>query len=212
MKSDITCERYVEVVEDGFSGGNVIPADFAPTPGNFAKVRENIGKSGKLGQLVANDFTGAIVSAQLVEVDQRTGAKTDYAHVASALEAIRTRVEAKSGGAITVHIIGFAKVIGDISDGARNVLLLFGVSIFVTILLVWHYAGRWKLALSPVLCSLIAVIWQLGGLTALGYGIDPFSILVPFLVFAIGVSHGVQKICTFRNEMFKGHDGPHSAR
>jgi predicted RND superfamily exporter protein len=41
---------------------------------------------------------------------------------------------------------------------------------------------------------------------------DPFSILVPFLVFAIGVSHGVQKICTFRNEMFKGQDGPTAAR
>lgn len=58
---------------------------------------------------------------------------------------------------------------------------------------------------------LVAVVWQLGGLTALGFGIDPFSILVPFLVFAIGVSHGVQKICTFRNEVFAGHDGPTAA-
>ena len=204
--------RYVEVIEDGFSGGNVIPADFTPTPANFAKVRENIIKSGKLGQLVANDFTGAIVSAQLLELDPRTGEKIDYARVADALESIRRRVEAKSGGAISVHIIGFAKVIGDISDGARNVLLLFGVSIFVTILLVWNYAGRWKLALSPVLCSLVAVVWQLGLLTMLGWGIDPFSILVPFLVFAIGVSHGVQKICVFRNEMFKGQDGPAAAQ
>jgi len=65
--------RYIEVVEDGFSGGNVIPADFTPTPANFAKVRENIVKSGKLGQLVANDFSGAIVSAQLLETDPRTG-------------------------------------------------------------------------------------------------------------------------------------------
>lgn len=204
--------RYVEVIEDGFSGGNVIPADFSPTPANFAKVRENIGKSGKLGQLVANDFTGAIVSAQLLEVDPRTGEKIDYARVAHALEAIRTRVEAKSGGAISVHIIGFAKVIGDIGDGARNVLFLFAISIVVTGLLVWNYAGRWKLAMAPVFCSLVAVVWQLGGLTAFGYGIDPFSILVPFLVFAIGVSHGVQKISTFRNEMFKGVDGPTAAR
>ena len=205
--------RYIEVVEDGFSGGNVIPADFVPTANaNFAKVRENIIKSGKLGQLVANDFTGAIVSAQLQEIDPRTGQKIDYARVAEALEKIRQRVEQQSGGAISVHIIGFAKVIGDISDGARNVLFLFAVSIVVTGLLVWDYAGRWKLAAAPVICSLVAVVWQLGGLTAFGYGIDPFSILVPFLVFAIGVSHGVQKISTFRNEMFKGVDGPTAAR
>jgi predicted RND superfamily exporter protein len=204
--------RYIEVIEDGFSGGNVIPADFTPTPANFAKVRENIIKSGKLGQLVANDFTGAIVSAQLLETDPRTGAKVDYQGVADALEAIRHRVEQANGGRISVHIIGFAKVIGDIGDGARNVLFLFAVSIVVTALLVWNYAGRWKLAAAPVVCSLVAVIWQLGALTALGYGIDPFSILVPFLVFAIGVSHGVQKISTFRNEMFKGVDGPTAAR
>lgn len=204
--------RYIEVVEDGFSGGNVIPADFTPTPENFAKVRENIVKSGKLGQLVANDFTGAIVSGQLLEVDPATGTKIDYASVAAALEAIRTRVEADTGGAITVHIIGFAKVIGDIGDGARGVLVLFGISVVVTALLVWFYAGRWKLAAAPVICSLVAVVWQLGGLTALGFGIDPFSILVPFLVFAIGVSHGVQKICTFRNQVFQGLDGPNAAR
>jgi predicted RND superfamily exporter protein len=204
--------RYIEVVEDGFSGGNVIPADFTPSPASFAKVRENIVKSGKLGQLVANDFTGAIVSAQLLEVDPRTGQPVDYARVADGLEAIRRRVESRTNGAVEVRIIGFAKVIGDISDGARNVLFLFATSIVVTGLLVWNYAGRWKLAFAPVLCSLVAVVWQLGGLTALGYGIDPFSILVPFLVFAIGVSHGVQKISTFRNEMFQGHDGPTAAR
>ena len=203
--------RYIEVVEDGISGGNVIPADFTPSPANFARVRENILKSGKLGQLVANDFTGAIISAQLLEIDPRTGEKIDYLRVAAGLEGLRQRIEKETGGTIEVRIIGFAKIIGDISDGARGVLLLFGVSILVTALLVWKYAGRWKLAAAPVVCSLIAVVWQLGGLTALGFGIDPFSILVPFLVFAIGVSHGVQKICTFRNEVFAGHDGPTAA-
>ncbi|OHE78231.1 MAG: RND transporter [Verrucomicrobia bacterium RIFCSPLOWO2_12_FULL_64_8] len=204
--------RYIEVVEDGFSGGNVIPADFQPTPEGLARVRENIIKSGKVGQLVANDFTGALISAQLLEIDPATGSKLDYARVSAAMEAIRSRIEKESAGAVQVHIIGFAKVIGDVAEGARNVLIFFAAAVLVTTLLVWEYAGRWKLAFAPVLCSLVAVVWQLGALTALGYGIDPFSILVPFLVFAIGVSHGVQKVCTFRNEMFKGHDGPSAAR
>ncbi len=204
--------RYIEVVEDGFSGGNVIPADFDYSAESLRRVRENIIKSGRLGQLVANDFTGAIVSAQLLETNPTTGEKIDYQVVADALERIRQRIEQESGGTIRVHIIGFAKVIGDVGDGALGVLTLFGVSILVTTLLVWNYAGRWKLAAAPIVCSLVAVVWQLGALTLLGYGMDPFSMLVPFLVFAIGVSHGVQKICTFRNEMFKGHDGPTAAR
>ena len=64
-----------------------LPADFRPTPENFARVRENIIKSGKLGQLVANDFSGAIVSAQLLEVDPQTGQKLDYMRIAAELEA-----------------------------------------------------------------------------------------------------------------------------
>jgi predicted RND superfamily exporter protein len=126
-------------------------------------VRQNVIKSGKIGQLVANDFTGAIVSAQLLEVDPTTGKKLDYLRVAKALEALRARVERESnGGAVRVHIIGFAKVMGAVGDGARGVLTLFGLSIIITTLLVWYYAGRWKLAGAPVLCSFIAVVWQLG--------------------------------------------------
>ncbi len=206
--------RYIEIVDDGLSAGNIVPAEFpaTPTAEDFARIRDNIVKSGRLGQLVANDFTAAMVIGQLVEVDPQTGAKVDYPRVAQGLEAIRARVERESGGAIKVHIIGFAKFIGDVSEGARAVLTLFGVSIAITALLVWNYAGRWKLAAAPIVCSLVAVVWQLGALTALGYGIDPFSILVPFLVFAIGVSPGVQKICTFRNEVFKGQDSPTAAR
>ncbi len=205
--------RYIEVIDDGLSAGNIVPADFpaAPTAADFERVRANIIKSGRLGQLVANDFTAAMVIGQLVEADPKTGEKVDYTRVAAGLETIRTRAERESAGALTIHIIGFAKFIGDVSDGTRGVLTLFAISIAVTSLLVWNYAGRWKLAAAPIVCSLVAVVWQLGALTILGYGIDPFSILVPFLVFAIGVSHGVQKICTFRNEVFKGFNGPTSA-
>ena len=204
--------RYVEVVEDGFSGGTVIPAGFTPSPEGFSLVRDNIIKSGKLGQLVANDFSAAMISAQLMETDPSTGAKIDYARVAENLEQLRRRIERETGGAITVHIIGFAKAMGDVGTGARGVLLYFAAAIGITALLIWSYAGRWKLAAAPLLCSLVAVVWQLGGLTAMGFGIDPLSILVPFLIFAIGVSHGVQMVRAFRTEVFNGADGLEASR
>jgi len=204
--------RFIEVVEDGFAGGNVIPADFQPSPAAFARVRENIVKSGRLGQLVAHDFSAAVVSAQLLETNPATGQRVDYAAVAAGLERIRESVATATGGRVTVHIIGFAQIVGDVTAAAGSIRLMFAVALVVTTLLVWNYAGRWKLAAAPIVCSVVAVIWQLGIVAALGMGVDLFSILVPFLVFAIGVSHGVQKICTFRNEVFKGQDGPAAAR
>jgi len=206
--------RYVEVIDEGFAGGNVIPADFTPTPENFAKVRENIIKSGKLGQLVANDFSGAIISAQLLEIDPTTGERLDYIKVAKALEeGIRDQYE---GGAVEVHlgvhIIGFAKVIGDISDGAQNVLFFFAVAFVITGLLVFFYSQSAKLTAFTLTGAFIAVVWQLGALNALGFGLDPYSILIPFLIFAIGVSHGVQMMRAYRAEAFSGRSSVDAAR
>ena len=184
--------RFNEVVEDGIVAGNVLPADFKPTRAGFARVRENIIKAGIVGRLVANDFSGALVSARLQEFHPNTGERLDYLEVARALETIRR--DAEAGGVAKVHIIGFAKVVGEIAEGAAQVLFFFGLAVVITALFVYAYTRSVRLTAMPLACSLVAVIWQLGALTGLGFGVDPMSILVPFLVFAIGVSHGVQMV------------------
>ena len=205
--------RFTEVVEDGISGGNVIPADFSATPEDLARVRRNLLKSGYVGRLVANDFTAAIVSAELLEVNPNTGERLNYIDVAGQLESVRQK---HASGAIGVdfdyHIIGFAKVIGDISAGAARVVLFFIVAFFITAIFVYAYSQSLQLTVIPLASSLVAVVWQLGLLPLLGFGIDPMSILVPFLVFAIGVSHGVQMVSAHGAEVFAGADSTTAAR
>jgi len=205
--------RFTEVVEDGISGGNVIPADFEPTPEGLAKVRENILKSNYMGRLVANDFSAALVVAELLDVDPNTGEKLDIIGVSKLFEDIRQKYSAdETGSAFDYHIIGFAKVIGDIAAGAARVVLFFLIAFAITAVFVFVYSQNFKMTLIVVGCSLMAVIWQLGLLTVMGFGIDPMSILVPFLVFAIGVSHGVQMVSAFRAEVAGGSDSLTSAR
>jgi predicted RND superfamily exporter protein len=195
--------RFVEIVEDGFAGGNVIPSDYAPSEEMFERVRSNIVKSGEVGRLVSADFSGAMVWANLSEENPQTGEKLDYRKVASQLEAIRTEFE---GDEFTVHIIGFAKIVGDISDGAKSVVWFFLVALLITAILLYMYSKSVWLTVLPLTCSLIAVIWQMGILSLLGFSLDPMNILTPFLIFAIGVSHGVQKISAWRVEKeFGGH-------
>ncbi len=189
--------RFVEVVEDGFAGGNVIPSDYAPSEAMFEQVRSNIVKSGEVGRLVSADFSGAMVWANLLEENPQTGEKLDYRSVAAQLEAIRTQFE---GEEFTVHIIGFAKIVGDISDGAQSVIWFFLVALVITAFLLYMYSRSVWLTVLPLTCSLVAVIWQMGILSLLGYSLDPMNILTPFLIFAIGVSHGVQKISAWMVE------------
>ena len=162
---------------------------------------------------MANDFSAAIIAAELLEVDPNTGERLDYIHVADQLEQIRLKYSNHDVGVdFDYHIIGFAKVIGDIAAGAARVVLFFVVAFFITAVLVYIYSQSIKLTLIPLASSLIAVIWQLGVLTLLGYGIDPMSILVPFLVFAIGVSHGVQMVSAYGAEVYEGADSQTAAR
>ncbi len=204
--------RFTEVVEDGIAGGNVIPDDFQGTESDLLRVKENIIKAGILGRLVANDFSGALISAQLLETDPNTGEKLDYVKVAEQLEEKIRENNFQVDVNVDYHIIGFAKVIGDITEGAERTILFFAISFLITSLLVYYYAQSISIALVPLSCSIIAVIWQLGTLPLLGFGIDPMSILVPFLIFAIGVSHGVQMISAIRVEIYLGANGIDAAR
>ncbi len=202
--------RYIEVVEEGLTGGNVIPADFVPTAAGLERVRQNIIKSGRVGMLVSNDFTGAAIIVQLLEVDPQTGKRLVYAEVADALEhKIRQKFDSETVG---VHIIGFAKVIGDITDGARGVLVFFGIALVLTAFLLYYFSQSLILTILPLITSFCAVIWQLGILNLLGFGIDPLSILVPFLVFAIALSHATQMLRSFRYEYNVGGSEMHAAR
>ena len=207
--------RFIEVVEDGINAGNVVPADFDPgRAGDLARVRENIIKAGIVGRLVANDFTGAIVSGKLQEFNPNTGERLDYINVARELEHIRRDAEQRADVDVhlDMHVIGFAKLVGDITAGATRVMAFFGLAFLITALFVYAGTRSLRLTIAPLACSLVAVVWQLGGLTALGFGVDPMSILVPFLVFAIGVSHGVQMVSAVRAEVIDGASGLDAAR
>lgn len=198
--------RFIEVVEDGLAGGNVIPASFTPnlegwqaSADDFETVRGNIVKAGILGRLVAKDWSGAMVWADLIPED--SGTKLDYQAVAKKFEAIRQKFEDKEH---TIRIIGFAKMVGDISDGARSVIKFFLVTIAFTWLLLFAYSASVKLASLTVFTALVSVLWMLGALRLMGFGIDPMNMLTPFLIFAIAVSHGEQMINRFRGEVFFG--------
>ena len=175
--------RFVEVVEDGFAGGNVIPDTFTPSmPGfeatqeDWDTIRANIVKANIVGRLVAKDYSGAMISADLIPEDKRN--KLDYQEVAQELEDLRAKYENER---FTVHIIGFA-----------------------TWFLLFIYSTSFKLATLTVFAAMVAVVWMLGALRLMGFGIDPMNMLTPFLIFAIAVSHGEQMINRFRGEIFFG--------
>ncbi|QKE63693.1 RND family transporter [Aquipseudomonas campi] len=191
--------RWTEVTEEGFDGGEVIPQTYDGSPQSLEELRGNVLKSGQVGRLVANNFKSSIVDVPLLESypnpeNQSELLKLDYRQFSHELEdKIRTKFQAQNPN-VQIHIVGFAKKVGDLIDGLIMVVAFFGIALVITLVLLYWFSWCIRSTISVVSTTLIAVIWQLGLMHLVGFGLDPYSMLVPFLIFAIGISHGVQKI------------------
>ncbi|MBX3489894.1 MAG: MMPL family transporter [Parvibaculum sp.] len=205
--------RYIEITEEGISADDVISGKVTAdsmTEQNLMNIQNNVIRGGFVGRLVADDFHSAMVVAELQDYDPSTQARLDYFDLAAKLEAqIRQKYEDEDH---TIRIIGFAKLIGDIADGAGTVVVFFFVAFVLTALAVYLYSRSVLLTGATLFASLTSVVWQFGLLNFLGYGLDPLAVLVPFLVFAIGVSHGVQQINVVTAEISNGADAETAAR
>ena len=202
--------RWQEVTEEGFVGGSVIPDDYDGTPRTLRTLRSNTLKSGQIGRLVANNFQSATILAPLVETDPETGERLNYQVLSQDLEKlVRDKYQQ---GEIQIHITGFAKLVGDLIDGAVLVGAFFGIAFLITAFMLYIYCRCQWCTIGPLLCSTVAVVWQLGLLHTMGLGIDPYSMLVPFLVFAVGISHSVQIINRFAHYCHSGVGNETSAK
>lgn len=195
--------RYTKIIEGGFSSGRVIPANYRATPAMFETVKGNIQLADLVGRMVAVDHSGSLVTAELLDIHPTTGEKLDYVDMAHRLESeVRAAFETENIG---IHIVGFAKVVGDVTDATLEVIGFFGLALLMTALLLWAYCGSFKLALLPLSCSIVAVVWEFGLLQMAGFGLDPFAILVPFLVLSVGVSHGIQFVNSWSQSVAESH-------
>lgn len=201
--------RWREVTEEGFSGGEVIPMNYTGRPQDLEQVRLNILKSGEVGSLVANDFKSTVIIVPIHDIDPETRKPIDYHHFSKKLEEIRSRFQNDN---IKIHITGFAKIVGDLIEGSTRVLLFFIMAFLILLFLLWFNSRCVKSTAMRAISSITAVIWQLGIMKLCGYGLNPYSMLVPFLMFALGVSHGIQMFNAMALEMISGSDKLKAAR
>ncbi|MAO12133.1 MULTISPECIES: efflux RND transporter permease subunit [Marinobacter] len=193
--------RWSGVTEVGLDGGPVIPDDYDGSSQSLEQIRENVERSGEIGQLVAEDYRSTIIFVPLQELNNVTGETIDYHDLGLRLESLRAKYESDD---INIYITGFAKVVGDLINGMQEVLLFLALTIAICAVVLFFYTRCLRSTLLVVLCSMVAVVWLLGLLRVLGFELDPYSILVPFLVFAIGMSHGAQKMNGIMQDIGRG--------
>ena len=204
--------RYIEITEQGFNGDVIVPARFTGSPDDMAKVRNNVEKCPQcIGLLVSKDGKAAMIRAAINERDPQTG-KIDrmlYWNVAQSLASLR---EKYNHGNTEVNIIGFPMLLAAVLGGLIGVFKFFIYALAITVAMLYLYSRSVKLTLVALLVAVLPVLWLLGVLPLVGAGIDPMSILVPFLIFSIGVSHAVQMTSAWRYEVVAGASSIEASR
>lgn len=193
--------RWTAVTGDGIASGPVMGASYDGSPQQLAIVAQNIAMTGEVGQLVSNDYTSSMIYVPLLDYDGLTNQPINYGQLANQLNQIR---EEYSNSGVTLKIVGFAMVVGDMINDLREIILFFAISLVIAVVVLFWFTQCVRSTLLVVSASLIAVVWQLGIVPLLGYQLTPYSILVPFLIFAIGMSHGAQKMNGVMQDIGRG--------
>ena len=194
--------KYVLITEEGFNMGPVVPSRVPEDEAGLARIENNINQARLKGRMVSMDMKSALISAEIYE----TG--VDYLSVYRQLNDIRDRY---SDDNISVHINGFAMVMGFVNDALPKIVGLFLVSALITFLILWRCFRSLRLAILPLVSSGLAVLWSLGIARMIGMTLDPMTTIVPFLVFAIGVSHGIQMVKRYQEQCLHNEDGFYAA-
>ncbi|WP_206702509.1 efflux RND transporter permease subunit [Cupriavidus basilensis] len=193
--------RWRQVTEEGITGGAVMPSDYDGSKRAVDQLRSNIARAGVVGSLVANDLKSSMIVTPLLEHHPKTGEPLNYGDFSQSLE---TKIRSFESDRVGVHIVGFGKIVGDLIAGLKQVMLFFGISVLVAAVFVFVYTRCVRSTVLLVTVAVAGVVWLLGLMQILGYELDPYSILVPFLIFAIGLSHGAQKMNGILQDVGRG--------
>jgi predicted RND superfamily exporter protein len=85
-------------------------------------------------------------------------------------------------------------LVGWIDSYSTQILQIFLYTIFIVLGILVIYTRRLYGILLPTFGMILTSIWGVGFMGVFGYNLDPLMLVVPFLISARSMSHGIQKV------------------
>ncbi|MES9926464.1 MAG: MMPL family transporter, partial [Candidatus Thiodiazotropha endolucinida] len=155
------------------------------------------------GLLVSPDLKSALIRGTLNE------GELDYEKVFNQLQAIRDKEYAAG---VKIHATGNPVLVGWVSSYADQVVQIFLYTVLIMLLLLIFYFRKAYGILLPTLGIVLTSIWGLGILSLLGYNLDPLMLVIPFLISARAMSHGIQLVERYYHDLQMLRDSKAAAR
>jgi hypothetical protein len=159
----------------------------------LARLREDVISSPRVyGRLVAPNLRSALVTAHFHE------GHLDYQQIFTGLQKIRAE---NTRPGLRIYATGQPVLMGWVYYYVNELLLIFSLTGIVIVALLTYYFRRLFGVLVPLLCATLSAIWGLGFCALMGYNLDPLTLVIPVLISARAVSHAVQFIERFYEEL-----------
>lgn len=198
--------RKVYVAQDGGFRSEAYYNAQQPThtPEQLAQLRKDVMANPQVyGLLVSTDLKSALIRGQLNE-----GA-IDYAATFAALQQVREKASASGH---LVHVTGQPVLTGYVYTYLGQIVTIMCWTLaLLAVLLIIYFRRLYGIAL-PLLGIALSSIWGLGFMAWLGFNLEPLSMPIPFLIAARAMSHGVQLVSRYYEELAITHDGKRAAR
>ena len=176
--------KHVEANEEGFVTERLMH-DAPQTAEGLALLKSRILRNPLVyGPIVSKDFKATLIQADF----ESSVASRD---IFKAMQALKNKFEDNNH---KIYVSGQPILQGWLDFYLPKMAGLF-IFTLIAMALVLYFAFKSKRGvILPLLSAIMATLWGLGLTAMLGYKLTPSTVLAPFLVFALGVSHCVQYI------------------
>jgi len=174
------------------------------TEDELTKMREDVKSNPRVyGLLVSPDMKAALIKATFNE------GKLDYQKIFQGVKDLR---DSEQVDGLNIYATGQPTLVGWIYTYVGQILQVFGFTALILIALLVTYFRRLYGIMLPLFGIVLATIWGLGIISLLGYNLDPLTLVIPFLISARAMSHGVQLVQRYYYEYDRTGDNRLAAR
>lgn len=153
------------------------------------------------GRLVSRDLKATLIVADFEE----------GVPVQRVFRQLRRLVERERAPGLRIWLAGRPVLEGWLEHYLPTIWSSFGIALAIMAGLLWWSFRRRRAVALPLVGAACSTVMGLGGTRLLGHGLGPLTSLAPFLIMAIGVSHSVQILERYFEEL-EGHVPREAAR
>ncbi|MBN9694751.1 MAG: MMPL family transporter [Zoogloea sp.] len=196
--------KEVQASTDGIATTPLMWPDLPANAEQMAALKEAVLRNPLVyGPYVSRDLQATLITVDFIDRD------VDYAKV---FEEVRALVAKVDDGSVRIRIVGDPILYGWVNHYVPETINLVAAALAVTLSMLFVLLRTWRGVLLPLLAGVVSAIWALGICHLLGIHFEPLVIVVAMLITSRAVSHSVQIVNRFDDELENIAKGAESAR